>query len=140
MRSARGKVFYSRPLFIRNFLCFLKKKKRIYTAGAIAVIIYMSFLHPLGIFCCWFCFWFCNDWDKALQGRVFMDNYNYWPYLVCSKTLTLAGIYDRAQMLSFSEITSNVSDWKTWPSTHFQVNLRCIVPQFEMVRDHPPVS
>ena len=100
---------------------YYSAKGRLYsTIGAIGVIVYMSFLHPLGIALIVFVIGI-----EILGAKRFKDNHLWlilliglgWYLLKC--LMLFPTDYDRDHIIPLSTILHQLPHWKQWPSTHY---------------------
>jgi hypothetical protein len=96
------------------------REKRIYAASAVAVVVYMSFLHPLGIILLVFVFGL-----EMIGAKRYNDRY-LWVisiigvgWLLLKSNVFFKQQYDQDQVISLHAMIANLKDWQTWPSTHY---------------------
>ncbi|NNM94950.1 MAG: hypothetical protein HKL88_05745 [Bacteroidia bacterium] len=95
-------------------------QKIIYYASALAVIVYISFTHPLGIITVAFVT------GMEMTGAKRYRDYWLWAliivgmaWLLLKSNVFFRQQYDQNQIMPMKEMFGNLKGWKSWPSTLF---------------------
>jgi hypothetical protein len=100
------------------------KERNLYALGALATIVYMSFLHPIGLIAIVFIIGMEMIGAKRFKDPVL------WLLLILSIVWFILKLwvffrnqYDMDRIVPLSVIIKQLPNWKQWPSTHYLDNL-----------------